>query len=188
MTVFKKIMVMMLLLQCVIMLCSSLIVVAGPSVTSMVDSTPGMSDPKSNYKPLSGPNYPLGQDSYFTDDMGNILMIVNVIGEVNKPGQLVVQEDADFSVLISLSGGLKERANLKKVLVTRKEPDANGIQAYKINLKQYYEKGDRSSFIVLKPNDTIIIPSNKGLSLESIAKISSIIFSGYTAYSIIHNF
>jgi hypothetical protein len=188
MNIFKKITVIIVLLQCIILPCMSVIEAAGTYNNSSISDSQGMAEPKTNYKPLAGPNYPLGQDSYFTDDMGNILMIINIIGEVNKPGQIVVQEDADFSAIISLAGGLKEKANLKKVLVTRKEPDINGMQSYSVNLKNYFEKGDRSSFIVLKPNDTIIIPTRKGLTLEAVAKISSIMFSGYTAYSIIRNF
>jgi hypothetical protein len=186
MSLLKKVTVIILLLQSIIMPCAS-VIEAATTYSAMISDSPGMSDQKNGYKPLAGPNYPLGQDSYFTDDMGNILMIINVIGEVNKPGQIVVQEDADFSVIIPLAGGLKESANMKKVLVTRKEPDNDGIQAYKVNLKAYFEKGDRSSFILLKPNDTIIIPTKKGFSLDVITRISGIFFSGFTAYSIIKN-
>ena len=122
------------------------------------------------YNPLSGPNYPLVQDSYFTDDNGNILMIVNVLGEVNKQGQLVVRENVDFATILALSGGLKSQVNLKKVLVARREPDKNGVQAYVINLKEYYKHGDRSSFIALKPNDTIIFPE-KGFNFEKLTRL-----------------
>lgn len=122
------------------------------------------------YNPLAGPAYPVMQDDYFTDDYGNILMIVNVLGEVNRPGPVVVRENADFSTLLANAGGIKSTANMKKVVVSRREPDRAGLQTYKLNLKEYYKDGDRSKFIVLKPNDSVIIPKkNSRISGISIA-------------------
>jgi hypothetical protein len=138
----------------------------------------------SAYNPLAGPPYPLLQDSYFTDDYGNILMIVNVLGEVNRPGQYVVRENADISTVLTLAGGLGQEANLKKVLVARREPDDDGRQAYIINLKSYFTEGDRSFFIALKPNDTIIIPE-KGMSLTKAARLISIAYPFINFYDII---
>ena len=138
----------------------------------------------SAYNPLAGPQYPLLQDSYFTDDSGNILMIVNVLGEINRPGQYVVRENADISTVITLAGGLGQEANLKKVLVARREPEEDGRQAYIINLKSYFTEGDRSFFIALKPNDTIIIPE-KGMSLTKAARLISIAYPFINLYDII---
>ena len=127
------------------------------------------------YKPLSGPNYPLEQDSYFTDDSGNILMIVNVLGQVNRQGQLVVRENVDFATILALAGGLAPEANLRKVLVARKEPDKNGVQAYIVDVKEFYKHGDRSSFIALKPNDTIIFPE-KSFSFDKFARLVNVVY------------
>ena len=125
------------------------------------------------YNPLGLPEYPLTQSSYFTDDNGNILMTVNVLGEVNRPGPLVVRESVDLASILSLAGGTKGQTNLKRVLITRQEPDSNGKSAYTVDLDRYYKKGDRSSFIALKPNDTIVFPE-KSISLEKLALIASI--------------
>ncbi len=130
---------------------------------------------QSDYKPLSGPNYPLVQDSYFTDDSGNILMIINVLGQVNKQGQLVVRENVDFATILALAGGVQSEVNLRKVLVARQEPDKNGVQAYVVDLKEYYKDGDRSSFIALKPNDTIIFPE-RSFSFAKFASIVSVVY------------
>lgn len=138
------------------------------------------------YNPLSGPAYPVMQDSYFTDDFGNILMTVNVLGEVNRPGQVIVRESVDFSTILALTGGTRSSANLGRVVVARREPDSNGKQAYLIDLKQYYKHGDRSMFIALKPNDTIIIPE-KGMTLEKLSRIAGITLAGFDIYSILHN-
>ncbi|MFZ4526352.1 MAG: polysaccharide biosynthesis/export family protein [Chlorobium sp.] len=125
------------------------------------------------YNPLGLPEYPLTQSSYFTDDNGNILMTINVLGEVNRPGPLVVRESVDLASVLSLAGGTKGQTNLKRVLITRQEPDSNGKTSYIIDLDSYYKKGDRSSFIALKPNDTIVFPE-KSISLEKLALIASI--------------
>lgn len=140
---------------------------------------------KPDYNPLGGPEYPLVQNSYFTDDNGNILMIVNVIGQVNKQGQFVVKENVDFATILALAGGIGPEANLKQVLVARQEPDKDGKQAYIINLKEFYKHGDRTSFIALKPNDTIIIPE-KSISIYKLASIMSIAYPWVSVYSILH--
>jgi protein involved in polysaccharide export with SLBB domain len=129
------------------------------------------------FNPLSGPDYPLDEDSYFTDDSGNILMVINVLGQVNKQGPMVVKEKVDFAKILALAGGIKDEANLKQVLVARQEPEQTGKQVYIVDLKKYYNEGDRSSFIALKPNDTIIIPE-KGLSLRKVASVFSFVFTG----------
>lgn len=142
--------------------------------------------PQPIFNPLAGPAYPVMQDSYFTDDYGNILMTVNVLGEVNRPGQLIVRESVDFSTLLALSGGTRNTANLGRVVVARREPDSNGKQAYLLDLKQYYKHGDRSMFIALKPNDTVIVPE-KGVTLETLSRIAGIALAGFDIYSIMHN-
>ncbi len=155
----------------------------GLDATLLNEGTPQQQYP---YNPLAGPSYPVMQDSYFTDDYGNILMTVNVLGEVNRPGQLIVRESADFAGIIALSGGTKNSANLSRVVVARRLPDSNGKQAYIINLKNYFRQGDQSMFIALKPNDTIIIPE-KGMTLDKLAKIAGITLAGFDIYSIMHN-
>jgi hypothetical protein len=129
----------------------------------------------SNYKPLDGPSYPIAQDSYFTDDYGNILMYVNVLGSVVRPGQFIVRENVDFATILAITGGIKEDANLRHVLVIRHEPDENGKQAYIVDLKSFYKKGDRTAFIALKPNDTIVIP-DKAITLAKIARVVSVAY------------
>lgn len=134
--------------------------------------------------PVGGATYPVMHDSFFTDDSGNILMVVNIIGEVARPGQFVVRENVDFAKILALSGGLRPEANLKQVIVARQEPDDAGRQAYVVNLKSFYKTGDRSEFIVLKPNDTIIIPE-KGLSLIKVARMTSIVYPFVNLYNIL---
>jgi hypothetical protein len=153
---------------------------------SLISSEEQQTTTRQVYNPLAGPQYPIIQDSYFTDDYGNILMIVNVLGQVNKQGQFVVRENVDFATILALAGGIKQEANLKKVVVARQNPEKSGIQAYTIDIKKYYKHGDRSSFIALKPNDTVIIPE-KAISLTKIARVMSIVYPWVNIYDIIQS-
>lgn len=139
---------------------------------------------QSQYNPLSGPSYPIEQNTYFTDDNGNILMVVNVLGAVNKPGQIIVSENADFSTILAMAGGTTDEANIKKVVVARRDPDTAGNMSYKVNLKKYYKEGDRSGFIALRPNDTVIVPDKKGVSLDNAASVMGIAFGGLSIFSL----
>jgi hypothetical protein len=185
MRLFKTVSLLILSWQLMAISCMSVQAFAEPGALSLLFSEPETSMPRQDYNPLAGPNYPLIQNSYFTDDSGNILMLINVLGEVNRPGQIVVRENADFAAIFALVGGLKKTANLKKVIVARQEPDKSGAQAYQIDLKHFYREGDRSSFIALKPNDTIIIPEKK-FDLDIISRIAGIAFSGFSIYSIVN--
>lgn len=157
---------------------------ARAEITTMMGNEPTAVPP--TYNPLAGPSYPVAQDSYFTDDSGNILMFVNILGKVVRSGQFIVRENADFSTILALSGGLAPDADLKKVLVIRHEPDENGKHAYVLNLKPFYKKGDRSGFIVLKPNDTVIIPE-KGVSIAKVSQYAGVISPFIYMYYLIDN-
>jgi hypothetical protein len=181
MSMFKNSTLLAISLQCILLLSSPEVQAAGETGSALFSGSQ-----QSAYNPLAGPAYPLVQDSYFTDDSGNILMIVNVLGQVNRQGQMVVRENVDFATILALAGGLQPEANLKKVLVARQEPDKNGVQAYVIDLKSYYKHGDRSSFIALKPNDTIIFPE-KSFSFEKFARIVNVVYPWTYIYTNLKN-
>ena len=170
----KKLTVLLLAFQMLMLPCINAYAAVAPDVVS-------------GYKPLPGPNYPVDKGAYFTDDFGNILMMVNVLGQVNRPGQTVVRENVDFAELLSLVGDTRDNADLKKVIVTRQTPDSKVPQVFKVNLKKFYKEGDTSSFIALKPNDTIIFPAKSGITLASVMQVSSILFTGLSYYVFIRN-
>ena len=160
------------------------IVLAGMPSMAWSASPDNQASTGAGYNPLGGPPYPMNPDSYFTDDYGNILMYVNLIGRIGRPGPLVVRESADFGTILTLCGGVTEDANLKKVLLVRAHPDDNGRQVYIVNLKPFMKKGDRSTFVAIKPNDTIIVPE-KGLSLMKIARMASVVYPFVNFYNVL---
>ncbi|WP_294344441.1 hypothetical protein [Prosthecochloris sp.] len=154
--------------------------------SGLLYSSPSRGYQQNSYgqQPQVMPGYGMPQDTYFTDSMGNILMYVNVLGEVYKPGQHIVRQDSDISSVLSLVGGPKEDANLEKAKLLRHKPDEDGKQTYPINLESYFEEGDRSGFVELKPNDTIVIPEDKGLDTNMALRIAALIVSAASVVAI----
>lgn len=103
-------------------------------------------------------SYQISSERFITDEEGNILMYVNVWGHVNQPGNHLVYDGIDMATLLSVVGGPKSGANLKKVRLYREIPDSSGQTIYEIDMEQFLKEGDRSDFVKIKPNDTIIIP------------------------------
>ncbi|ACF46790.1 conserved hypothetical protein [Prosthecochloris aestuarii DSM 271] len=177
---FKHLVALVLLVQIFLSPLMSLTALAEPYGSSLYSSPSrdyssgyGQQQPRQQVMP----GYGMPVDTYFTDNMGNILMYVNVLGEVYKPGQHIVRQDADISTVLSMVGGSNDDANLKKAKVLRYKPDEDGKQIYSVNLKDYLEEGDRSTFVELKPNDTIVIPEKKGIDGNMALRIASIVVS-----------
>ncbi|MBJ11941.1 MAG: hypothetical protein CMG62_02530 [Candidatus Marinimicrobia bacterium] len=103
-------------------------------------------------------DYQISSERYITSNDGRIMINVNVWGHVNNPGSHLVYNGVDLASLISIVGGPKKGAMLKRVRVYREVSDKNGKIVYVLNLKKFFDNGDRSGFISIKPNDTIIIP------------------------------
>ena len=78
-------------------------------------------------------------------------------------------------------------ANMKKVRVYREVPDADGTLVYHLDLNNFINTGNRSNFIKIKPNDTIIVPQK--LSSYFLTQVGTIntIFSLVTIYLQLQN-
>ena len=103
-------------------------------------------------------DFQISSERYLTDDNGNIMMYVNIWGHVGSPGHHLVYEGIDLATLMSVVGGPNTGANMKKVRVFREIPEEDGTLVYYLDFEKFVSSGDRSEFIRIKPNDTIIIP------------------------------
>jgi hypothetical protein len=103
-------------------------------------------------------DFQISSERYLTDEKGNIMMYVNIWGHVESPGHHLVYEGIDLATLMSVVGGPKSGANMKKVRVYREIPEEDGTLIYHLDFEKFVSSGDRSEFIRIKPNDTIIIP------------------------------
>ena len=127
-------------------------------------------------------DYQISSERYLTNAKGNIMMNVNIWGHVSSPGSHIVYDGIDFASLLSIVGGPRDGANLKNVRIYREIPDADGSLVYHINLNEFINTGNRSKFIKIKPNDTIIVPQK--FSSYFLTKIGTIntLFSLITIY------
>ncbi len=103
-------------------------------------------------------DFQISSERYLTDDKGNIMMNVNVWGHVGSAGHHLVYDGIDLATLMSVVGGPNTGANMKKVRVYREIPEEDGTLVYHLDFEKFVSSGDRSEFIRIKPNDTIIIP------------------------------
>ena len=127
-------------------------------------------------------DFQISSERYLTNANGTIMMNVNVWGHVGSPGSHIVYDGIDFASLLSIVGGPMDGANLKNVRIYREIPDADGSLVYHIDLNEFINTGNRSKFIKIKPNDTIIVPQK--ISSYVLAKIGIIntLFSLVTIY------
>ncbi|MEC9487463.1 MAG: hypothetical protein UMU76_08195 [Prosthecochloris sp.] len=182
----KKLFALVLLVQLIF---SPMIALAQQPFGSSLYSSPSNSyssfNQQNNQPAMPGYGMPL--DTYFTDSMGNILMYVNVLGEVYESGQHIIRQDADISTVLSLVGGPTDDANLEKAKLMRYKPEEDGTQIYEIDLETYFEEGDRSQFVELKPNDTLLIPEDKSLDTNDVLRIAGLLVSVASVIAIASN-
>ena len=132
-------------------------------------------------------DFHISSERYLTDNKGNIMMYVNVWGHVGNAGHRLVYDGIDLATLMSLAGGPNTGANMKKVRVYREVPDADGTLVYHIDLNNFINTGNRSNFIKIKPNDTIIVPQKLSSYFLTQAGTISTIFSLVTIYLQLQN-
>ncbi len=104
---------------------------------------------------------------YFLGREEQMLLPVNIIGLVQKPGQYMVPYRTNLISLIAYAGGFREDAKINAIKIVRVMPTTNGARngkevrprsvVYTVNMKKFFEKGDRSQIPQLMPDDTVIV-------------------------------
>ena len=134
-------------------------------------------------------DFQISSERYMTDENGNIMMYVNIWGHVSNPGHVLVYEGIDMATLLSYAGGPKSGADLKNLKLFREVPDKDGQIAYEVNFNNFIYSGDRSDFIEIKPNDTIIIPrTNFNYFISNVGTISTLLSVLNLYFTISRNF
>ena len=126
--------------------------------------------------------YQISSERYITDSNGNIRMNVNVWGHIGQPGNHLVFEGIDIVTLLSMVGGPMNGARLDRIKIIREVPEEYGQLIFTLNFNEFINTGDRSNFIKIKPNDTIIIPQKISSLLISSASGINTILSLITIY------
>lgn len=91
-----------------------------------------------------------GKD-YFTDDLGNVYMHINILGHVNRPGTYMIYEGADIYTILSQAGGTLRGAKLKNIKIYDGD---NPVRI--INLNDHIHNNINSNFKI-NPNSTIYV-------------------------------
>ena len=111
-----------------------------------------------------------------------VLIKVNLLGYVQKPGQYLIPRYTDLLSLISFAGGVQPGASLGNVQIMRAPKSANGANGAEtkhdiltVNLKKYFETGQTRYVPVLEAGDSVLIKRAAGDKLRNFLGINSIV-------------
>jgi protein involved in polysaccharide export with SLBB domain len=105
---------------------------------------------------------PLSDDSIVVSSLQQAFlksMSINVIGEVVKPATYELKATATVLDVLTLAGGPKPNADLKRVAILRSSSISS--QPLQVDLSKTFTEGIFNTLPPLQPNDTIFIPQQK---------------------------
>ena len=124
-----------------------------------------------------------GLNYYLAPGTDNQLLIrVNIWGEVLKPGIVEVPDNTDLLSLISMAGGPTENAKLSKVKIVRNFSQNKTII---VNVKDCIRNGKAAKIPLIKPGDTVIVPRN---SFHTVSKYITFVYNLAVIASVIKLF
>jgi protein involved in polysaccharide export with SLBB domain len=97
-------------------------------------------------------------------DAGNMVVVnllsdyqlkVNMLGQVNKPGLLMVNKDVSLQEILLNAGGWTEFADLSNIKLIRKDQSFDDAES--IDLAKFLSEGDLSALPEVKNGDTYIV-------------------------------
>ena len=97
---------------------------------------------------------------YVTNPVVTVIVVetvaptVFVMGEVNNPGSIPLNQPITVLQALAMAGGFKDFANVKNIRVLRRT--SRGVQTIGFNYKSAI-KGEGSP-VVLQPGDTVVVP------------------------------
>jgi hypothetical protein len=114
---------------------------------------------------------------YYLGKEEQMLLPVNILGLVQKPGQYMVPYRTDLISLIAFAGGFREDAKINEIKIVR-VAIANGVngnssrkarsRVFKVDVKKFFETGDQRQIPQLMPDDTVIV---SGTAARSVNKV-----------------
>jgi polysaccharide export outer membrane protein len=81
---------------------------------------------------------------------------IYIIGKVNKPGPYPLESEMTILQALTTAGGFTEWADTKHIIIVRREGEKE-IQL-RFNYKKFISGKNLDQNIILKPNDTIVVP------------------------------
>ena len=125
---------------------------------------------------------------YFLGQDEQMLLPVNVLGLVQKPGQYMVPFRTDLISVIAFAGGFKEDAKIDEIKIVRKTA-RNGVKTsksrvFRVDIKRYLETGDPRQVPQLMPDDTIVVSSKARTVSKVFDFVSKLVILGQLAFYI----
>ncbi len=99
-----------------------------------------------------------------------MLLPVNVLGLVRNPGQYLVPFRTDLISVIAYAGGFSENAKINEIKIVRSavvESNSGIARVIKVDLKRYFEQGDKTQIPQIMPDDTIIVAGTARQTLNA---------------------
>ncbi len=96
-----------------------------------------------------------------------LLMNVQIWGQVKNPGLYSLPEESDIATLVSLAGGPTEHADLSGIKILRKGMDGDSL--FSVNLKKAMLAGEQEK-TELKPGDIVEIMPSKFYTLSNFVR------------------
>jgi protein involved in polysaccharide export with SLBB domain len=129
------------------------------------------------------------QGDYILGEERRLEIVVHVLGEVTRPGELRVNDNTNVLEALSKAGGGTQYANLNAVTLTRLRPNSGmnprGEQIIHVNIADYLRKGAKEPLPMLEPGDVISVPRNnfsRWKTAASIIRDLSIVATTYFLY------
>jgi hypothetical protein len=113
----------------------------------------------------------IGSSRYFIGKERELLMSVNVLGPVGRPGEYTVPSQTDLVSLIAYAGGFQENAKINDIKIIRSKGDQKEPDIIKINLEKFYASGDQRQTPLLLPDDTVIIANRKVVTTRTVTEV-----------------
>lgn len=122
---------------------------------------------------------------YFLGKEDEILIQVNLLGYVQKPGQYLIPRYTNLLSLISFAGGVQKGASLSNVQIMRGAKLSNGTNGSDsvgtthdiifVNLQKYFETGQTRYVPILEAGDSIFIKQASGDKFRNLFGVNSIV-------------
>lgn len=117
-------------------------------------------------------------DEYYSEVyQGEILVPINLLGAVGRPGVYHIPKQTDIVRLLSLAGGTRADANLEDVTIKRRSGEIE--RTININLKQLVQERASSKPINLEANDIVLVTPQEPLissnTLQGVGFVSSLL-------------
>lgn len=114
---------------------------------------------------------------------GGVSFSVQVLGAVDKAGEIDVHDGDRLSVAIAKAGSSRNaNSDLNRIKLTRRGPNGQST-TYMVDLYQALERGDQRYDVALKPGDTIFVPEANGKQ-KSASGLYSILYLLGTVFHI----